>query len=437
MKRFVGAFLDDFERLFADPSLRVIERADYPPCCQGEFGPLRFRPVKAGGVVVEVRRCDAEPTGDFRLDVLFKTGSSPFGDAVDLARFWNSAVADAFALPRGPLPERAQQSLLDDLQVRITEAPQRAGSRAAAPNRAPAAAVVAERLAVVVRGQPAPLRNLSELVVSQLAKRSPQRPATALLLGPTGVGKTATVEALPAALAAAGWRGAHVHRINCNELTDDYDVHRFLGSAPGLVGYTKTPPLISALKQSGCIVLLDEVDKAHPAVQEALYSLLDTGRIMSPDGKTVSAPDAIIAMTSAVGADELDARFHQVDPDNRWALDRGARAHLKEHHWPGELLGRIDTIAVFRRLDGNALREAAADAIRSLAAEYGFSVQALPLVLADVVVDLADSPEFGARALHFGARQLLADLFASAVREGVEPSVMLDAGPPPTLVPAG
>ena len=414
-----------------------IEEAVYPPCCHVRGGPLRFRGVRAGGVIVDVRRCDVEPSGDFRLDVLFKTGSCPFGDAIDLARFWNGALADAFGLPRGPLPERAQPSLLDGLYEALPPAPPAVapGRPGSAQRHLPDADALARRLGSVVRGQETALAWLASLVVSQLAKRAPQRPATALLIGPTGVGKTSTVEALPSALAAEGWPGAHLHRIDCNELTDDYDVHRFLGSAPGLIGYTKTPPLIAALRKKGCLVLLDEIDKAHRSVQEALHSLLDAGRIMAPDGTSVQAPGAMVVMTSAAGADDLMSRLHQVTASDRLMVDRAVRAHLRDERWPAELVGRIDTIAVYHQIEDDARRAAAEAAMHTLAREYGFRVASLPPVLTDVVLDIAGEADLGVRGVYFAARQLLGETFARAAMDGVESRVLLEPGPPPTLVP--
>jgi MoxR-like ATPase len=439
LNRLVGSALDQFEALFAPGAAVNLEDAVYPPCCQANGGPLRFRPVRAGGVIVDVRRCDAEPSGDFRLDVLFKTGSCPFGDAVDLARFWNGPLADAFGLPRGPLPERAQQSLLDDLYEALPPAPPAIAPSRPTPvqrKRLPNADVLARRLGSVVRGQGPALAWLSSLVVSQLAKRKPQRPATALLIGPTGVGKTLTIEALPGALAAEGWPGTHLHRIDCNELTDDYDVHRFLGSAPGLVGYSKTPPLVAALRKKGCLVLLDEIDKAHRSVQEALYSLLDAGRIMAPDGSAVRAPGTMVFMTSATGADDLMTRLHRVTPADRRMVDRVARAHLRDERWPPELLSRIDTIAVYQPVENDGLRAAAEAAVHMLAQEYGFRVASLPPVLTDVVLDIAGEADLGVRGVNFAARQLLGETFARATADGVESDVRLEPGPPPVVLPA-
>ncbi|MGH9299244.1 MAG: AAA family ATPase [Acidimicrobiales bacterium] len=438
MRRYIGATLDQFESFFLPGAAMSFEDAAYPPCSGAAIGPLRFRRVRAGGVIVEVRRSKVAPSGDFLLDMLFTTGACPFPDPIDLARFWNGPLADAFGLPRGPLPEREQQSLLDDLYDSLPPEQQPAAKArgSGVRRRLPSRDSLSKRLETVICGQEPALQALSSLVVSELGKREPRRAATVLLIGPTGVGKTATVEALPAALAAEGWPGTHVHRIDCNELTDDYDVHRLLGSAPGLVGYTPSPPLIAALKKGGCIVLLDEIDKAHPSVQEALYSLLDTGRIMAPDGTAVCAPGTVVAMTSTAGADDLASRLHRVAPENRRTVERVVRTHLREQLWPAELVARIDTIAVYESLSVDARRRAASQAIQALGEEYGFSITALEPVLADVVLDLAEEFDLGVRGLHHAARQLLGETLAQAAVVGTERCVALNAGPPPAVSPA-
>jgi DNA polymerase III delta prime subunit len=436
LKRFVGAALAEFESLFARGATASLEEAVYPGCCVPGSGPLRFRQVRSGGLIVEVGRCRVEPSGDFRLDVLFGTGVCPFVDPVDLACFWNGPLAEAFGLPPGPQPERAGQTLVEDLCEELSPGRPRGGSQAPGRKRPPTAEAFAARLGASVHGQDEAISRLSSLVVSQLAKRVPRRPATALLIGPSGVGKTTTAEALAGTLAAEGWPDAHLHRIDCNELGDDYDVHRFLGAAPGLVGYTEAPPLLAALRKGRCIVVLDEVDKAHAAVHAALYSLLDTGRLMAPNGEPVCAPETIVVMTSSQGADELASRLHRVAPGDRRAVDRAAREHLREEGWPRELIGRIDTIAVFRSLSEAACRGVAVQAISTLAAEYGLRVRSLPPVLADVVLDIAEGSDLGARGLYYAARQLLGETFAGAACDGAEAEVVLLSGPPPSVAPA-
>lgn len=438
MRRYVGAELEQFERLFERAAAANVRTAAYPGACSPSSGPLRFRRVKAGGLIVEVERCEIEDAGDFLVDVLFSTGSCLFPDAIELARFWNGPLAEAFGLPVGPLPEHPEPplpepELLEQLSFAPAPAPPSPSRRR---KRLPTAAALAAELGAVVHGQELALGWLAELVTSQLGKRLPRRPATALLIGSSGVGKTSTAEALPDALAAAGWKGLHLHRVDCAELTSSYDVHRFLGANPGTVGYTPTPPLVAALQKGSRILLFDEIDKAHEDVREPLYALLDSGRITAPDGRAVAAPGTIILLTSADGADELATRLHRVEPHDRLLVDREVRAQLREQDWPPELLGRIDTIAFFRPLAAAGRRSAAEHAIATLAEEYGFTLVSSEPVLADVVVDLAEQQETGARGLYYAARRLLGDTFARAAADGVQPDVSLEAGPPPTLVRA-
>jgi ATP-dependent Clp protease ATP-binding subunit ClpA len=254
-----------------------------------------------------------------------------------------------------------------------------------------------------------------------------------LLIGPSGSGKTATIEALPAAMRDLGCTDIHVFRVDCNELTDDYDVHRFLGAAPGLVGYTETPPLIFALRKPGCIVLLDEVEKAHDAFRAVILGLLDQGRVTAPDGTSVEAPKAVIAMTSNLGAEEL--RVQLSDAVRQGGVEQAVcREHLLREGWPAEFVGRIGSFMVFSELDQGALREVAEASIQALAREYGLEIVTMSPVLTDVVLDLADARRIGARALNHSSRDLLMRPLADAARAGLQGPISLEAGPPPRVV---
>jgi hypothetical protein len=113
------------------------------------------------------------------------------------------------------------------------------------------------------------------------------------------------------------------------------------------------------------------------------------------------------------------------------------RDHLLRLDWSAELVGRIGSFAVFDALGEEALRGVAESSIRALAAEFGFMLEEVPPVLADVVRDLADASDIGSRALTYAARDLLVTAFADAAREGLIGSVSLAAGPPPRVfVPA-
>ena len=138
-------------------------------------------------------------------------------------------------------------------------------------------------------------------------------------------------------------------------------------------------------------------------------------------------------MTSNAGADDLAYRLRDLPPHGREEQD-ACRDHLLCEGWPPELVGRIGSIAVFDRLDEEALRGVAENAIHALAAEFGLELRELPPVLADVVHDLAAASDIGARALTYAARDLLAAAFAEAAREGIRGAVALDPGPPPRVV---
>ena len=103
------------------------------------------------------------------------------------------------------------------------------------------------RLRRVVKGQDAALERVATTVATQLAKTSPTRPGTVLLLGATGTGKTTTIEALPTALDALGHRGTHVHRVDCGELASSHQIARLLGAPPGYVGHDEETPFGAAL----------------------------------------------------------------------------------------------------------------------------------------------------------------------------------------------
>jgi AAA domain (Cdc48 subfamily) len=440
VERFVRASVEDLELLLAVDE-GDFEQASYPPPCEPATGRLRIRALDAGGVKVEVERRDVA-TDDFRLAVLFHGGSCVFSDAEDVAGFFRGPVARAFGIEAEPLPARPTQELLDDLRppspAPQPDAPARARKRRPRRPRsaAPPAAELAERLARDIRGQESALGRVAGAVASHLAKTAPARPASLLLLGPTGTGKTSTVEALPRALDDLGRSDLHAFRIDCNELLHESDLRRFLGAPPSYVGYVDEPPFFAALRKPGCILLLDEVEKAADELRTVLLGLLDEGRVGAPDGTGVDAPGIVVAMTSNAGADDLAFLLRDVAPGGR-EEQTVCRDHLLRLDWPVELVGRIGSFAVFDALGEEALRSVADCSIRALAAEFGFTLEEVPSVLADVVRDLADASDIGSRALTYAARDLLVTAFADAARDGLTGSVSLAAGPPPRVfVPA-
>jgi hypothetical protein len=440
MERFVRTSVEDLELLLAADGCDF-EQATYPPRCEPAAGRLRIRPLEIGGVKVEVERRELQ-TDDFRLAVLFHGGSCVFSGAADVAEFFRGPVARAFGIEAEPLPARPTGELLADLKPQSAPATSPAPSARAPARRArtqrsvataPRAGDLADRLSLEIRGQESALARVAGTVATHLAKTAPARPASILLLGPTGTGKTSTVEALPRALADLGRPGTHVFRVDCNEIVHASDARRFFGAPPSYVGYVEEPPFFAALRKPGCIVLLDEIEKAAEELASLLLGLLDEGRVGAPDGTTVDAPEIVVAMTSNAGADDLAFRLRDVPPGGP-EEQAVCREHLLQLEWPAELVGRIGTVALFDPLDERSLRGVAENAIHALAGEFGLTLESLPPVFADVVRDLADASDIGARALDYAARDLLTTAFAEAAREGIRGTVGLEPGPPPRVV---
>ena len=370
MKRLVRADRGYVEGLFARAGVRgrSWSKALYPPGCDPRRGSVEFHAAPSGALLIRVERRELE-NDDARVRMLFATGVAVFTSVDELSAFAKGPLARAFGIEI----DEDESDLDDDIASFL-----RADRRADRPQRLMPSAL-AERLADRIKGQAPALARVAHVVCAQLAKKDPARPGTILLLGPTGTGKTSTVEALPGALAALGRRDAHLFRVDCNELNQALQVSRLIGAPPGYVGYGDPSGFLDAVGSPGSIVLLDEVDKAHPAlVHEVLLNLLDTGRVSAPNGQAIDAAHAVIAMTSSCCAAALQARLHRIPLENRWAVTRECHDALGEAGFPTELLERIGAFAVYGHLDEESLRGAAVGAIERVVAEYGLWLERDP-----------------------------------------------------------
>ncbi len=163
-----------------------------------------------------------------------------------------------------------------------------------------------------------------------------------MFLGPTGVGKTEVARALAENLFDSE---NHIVRIDMSEYMDSHSVSRLIGSPPGYVGYDEGGQLSEAVRRNPySIVLLDEIEKAHPDVFNILLQVLDDGRITDNKGNVVDFKNTIIIMTSNIGSQYLlDAGFEEGS--------KKVMAELKAHFKP-EFLNRVDEIIVFNPLEG-------------------------------------------------------------------------------------
>ncbi|MEU8356848.1 ATP-dependent Clp protease ATP-binding subunit [Nonomuraea sp. NPDC048882] len=175
----------------------------------------------------------------------------------------------------------------------------------------------------------------------------PNRPiGSFLFLGPTGVGKTELARALAAALFGGE---DHMVRIDMSEFQERHTVSRLIGAPPGYVGYEEAGQLTEAVRRRPHgVVLLDEIEKAHPDVMNILLQMLDDGRLTDGQGRTVDFSNVIVIMTSNLGAELI---LEATGPVEDRLMD------LLRHTLRPELLNRIDETIIFKRLERDQLRQ--------------------------------------------------------------------------------
>ncbi|MFF3942881.1 ATP-dependent Clp protease ATP-binding subunit [Streptomyces phaeofaciens] len=263
-----------------------------------------------------------------------------------------------------------------------------------------------EHLHERVVGQEEAVRVVADAVLrSRAGLASPDRPiGSFLFLGPTGVGKTELARALAEALFGSDER---MVRLDMSEYQERHTVSRLVGAPPGYVGHEEAGQLTEVVRRHPySLLLLDEVEKAHPDVFNILLQVLDDGRLTDSQGRTVDFTNTVIVMTSNLGSEAITRRGTGVgfgaggaEADEEERRERILRP-LRDHFRP-EFLNRIDEIVVFQRLTAEQLRritDLLLEKTRRLLHAQGIGVE-----FADEAVDwLAErghQPEYGARPL--------------------------------------
>ncbi|MDZ4143774.1 MAG: ATP-dependent chaperone ClpB [Burkholderiales bacterium] len=245
----------------------------------------------------------------------------------------------------------------------------------------------------------------------------PNRPTGSFLfLGPTGVGKTELCKALAGFLFDSE---DHLIRIDMSEFMEKHSVARLIGAPPGYVGYEEGGHLTEAVRRKPySVLLLDEVEKAHPDVFNVLLQVLDDGRLTDGQGRTVDFKNTVIVMTSNIGSHMIQAMVGQPAEDIKEAV----WGELKNHFRP-EFLNRIDETVVFHALDAQHIAAIAKIQLRILQlrlAKMDLDLQVSDAALAELA-KVGFDPVFGARPLKRAIQQRIENPLSKLILEGRYP----------------
>lgn len=273
-----------------------------------------------------------------------------------------------------------------------------------------------EALSKRVVGQDQAVRCVTDTILRSRAGLSdPNRPyGSFLFLGPTGVGKTELTKALANFLFDSD---EAMVRIDMSEFMEKHSVARLIGAPPGYVGYEEGGYLTEAVRRKPySVILLDEVEKAHPDVFNVLLQVLDDGRMTDGQGRTVDFKNTVIVMTSNLGSGEIQQMQATAQPE---AIKDAVMEQVKAHFRP-EFINRIDEIVVFNALDDEAIKSIAKIQVAKLAeriAAQDIVFEVTPAAL-DAIAKAGFDPVYGARPLKRAVQDKLENPVARLLLEG-------------------
>ncbi len=271
-----------------------------------------------------------------------------------------------------------------------------------------------------VVGQHEAVELVTDAVIrSRAGIKDAQRPmGSFIFLGPTGVGKTELAKALAEALFDSE---EHIIRLDMSEYMEKHSVSRLVGAPPGYVGYDEGGQLTEAVRRKPySVVLLDEIEKAHPDVFNLLLQLLDDGRLTDSHGRTVDFKNTIVIMTSNLGSQYLIEEINRDNPTIPEGVKERVLVQLRTHFRP-EFINRIDDIVVFKPLSTQDIQEIVGILLHQL--EQKLTESQITLKLTDeakrFIADAGYDPVYGARPLKRYIQKHLETRIARTIIAGV------------------
>jgi ATP-dependent Clp protease ATP-binding subunit ClpB len=273
-----------------------------------------------------------------------------------------------------------------------------------------------EELTKRVIGQGEAIKAVSNAIRRSRAGLSdPNRPnGSFLFLGPTGVGKTELTKALAAFLFDTD---EAMVRIDMSEFMEKHSVARLIGAPPGYVGYEEGGYLTEAVRRKPySVILLDEVEKAHPEVFNVLLQVLDDGRLTDGQGRTVDFRNSVIIMTSNLGSQTIQ----EMAGEENYERMKAAVMEIVSQHFRPEFVNRIDDIVVFHPLGREQLHRITEIQVRYLrerlaARDMGFTLTPAAL---DKLAEAGFDPVYGARPLRRAIQQQIENPLATEILSG-------------------
>lgn len=266
-----------------------------------------------------------------------------------------------------------------------------------------------------VIGQDEAVRLVSDAIRrSRSGLADPNRPyGSFLFLGPTGVGKTELCKALAGFLFDSE---EHLIRVDMSEFMEKHSVARLIGAPPGYVGYEEGGYLTELVRRKPySVILLDEVEKAHPDVFNVLLQVLDDGRMTDGQGRTVDFKNTVIVMTSNLGSQMIQ----QMSGDDYQTVKQAVMGEVKTYFRP-EFINRIDEVVVFHALDEAHIKSIAQIQLSNLGTRL--AQMEMKLVVAESALEkLAEAgfdPVFGARPLKRAIQSQIENPLAKELLEG-------------------